>query len=1012
MATLISEQQIGAVFYAIIRKSPTEKQLKMYADAFESRGIIAIKELVSTLIRSDEAIALYGNKKKFDIMSEVFVTAHGRNFGEVEFKLWLNEAAKPIEVNLFRIIDELISNKAPWPQLNYDWTQSGELNYPVQRVTDREHLIDKGHDNLFPGSSTSGTPGSGVTDIQGIFHILGAGLTQDVTDFWVVHLNNGTKTLLQATEKFIADRAYLSNVMDNTFINRLFDKGFERAPSQDELNKYLGLLSSGSSRAEVAIKILQSLRDSTNEQDQLAQQHLLAASHDYAPGELPALAYQEQIAALYLAAAGRGINAQALFGYSRELAAGKSYEEMVKLLLNSSEFTRYSSHLNGEPFVQKIYKSVYGLEADNDTVQRLLAYGSKESITSHIINDLLKTDPISNDEFQDQFQFLFKIAYSLGFKNNAVLTNTDEGTPRGNINSGVDHTLSNTELAILEKITINLISSHNIDLTYAANVKDITITGSSEGMIKISDHLQNEFTKITINGHILDLHTGGAGEIIYINKTVDIASSPSKYTLGGGDDFLAWEGNNASAAGNKISKNITADGGDGNNKLSANFITFWTETTIRKGLNGNPDTKEVKYSSNLDQFKNFSLIDLAGYIGQVSGITYTVSTDGSITRTIDNVKNNTFDYGLFLDNASIISGGNVNDIGKSGFSITNANDFKATAGWINVININQAAANIYINNRSQINHNNQEYRFNVKDDVTHFNLFTNQKVANDQQKEYAELHEGEVISNYAGTFLFTGNNLTEINVDTTGSSEDKTAVSLKLQSTKIDTINISGDNLIALSVDFSSSLSNNDFVVNASDAAGINFFLADSVTKNITVIGGHSENSFKILDSNNAPVNNNGSIKFIGGDGSDFIDIDTGITAMGGEGIDLFNIVRPGKGEHTLYDFNKDEDVIGLKNLDIYISNKKAGEKVPLTEHISGGNSLADYGYIENLYNPNTPLTLTKKIGVVSTLDEHLEKNTYFVVDLNNNGVYDTTDSLIKVTGQPDTQQLAETLFY
>ncbi|SUI78466.1 ABC-type protease/lipase transport system, ATPase and permease components [Serratia marcescens] len=240
-----------------------------------------------------------------------FNTIHGRTMGEIEFKLWSNESyINPnLNNNLFKITKELVTNTAPWPQLNDDWSinNSYEYNYPVQRQIDREHFVDNGNQALYPGSpSPSSTNETDSTaDIQGIFHILGAGITRDVIEYWAPLINNHERTLLQATEKFINDRPYLSKVTNKTFIQKLFENGYERSASDNELNFYVNLLSTGISRGEIAIKLMNTLKESNNEQDHVAREHLKGASYVYKAGELPPLEYQEFIAELYLAGAGK-----------------------------------------------------------------------------------------------------------------------------------------------------------------------------------------------------------------------------------------------------------------------------------------------------------------------------------------------------------------------------------------------------------------------------------------------------------------------------------------------------------------------------------------------------------------------------------------------------------------------------------------------------------------------------------------------------------------------------------
>uniref|UniRef100_UPI001C37B3B2 hypothetical protein n=1 Tax=Serratia marcescens TaxID=615 RepID=UPI001C37B3B2 len=64
------------------------------------------------------------------------------------------------------------------------------------------------------------------------------------------------------------------------------------------------------------------------------------------------------------------------------------------------------------------------------------------------------------------------------------------------------------------------------------------------------------------------------------------------------------------------------------------------------------------------------------------------------------------------------------------------------------------------------------------------------------------------------------------------------------------------------------------------------------------------------------------------------------------------------------------------------------------------------------LSDPENPFQFKGKAGVVSTLDSNLKKDTYILVDLNNNQIFDNSDALIKISRQPDTELLASQLYY
>ncbi|MFJ5250506.1 DUF4214 domain-containing protein [Serratia liquefaciens] len=1014
MAQIQYEKQIASIYYTLIQKSPTEKTLKKLSDSLEKNGPIVLEKLISDLMKTPEAKALYGNyHNNFQVMYAFFESVHGRKMGEIEFKLWSNDSSLDLNHNLFRIVNELVTNTAPWPQLNDNWsiTDDYEYNYPEQRITDREHFLDNGNLILYPGTSNISPSGEASFNIQGIFHVLGAGITRDVTEFWAPLINNGEKTLLQATEEFINSRQYLSKVTDKSFINRVFENSFERLANDTELSFYLNLLSTGSSRAEITIIIMNALRESSNEQDLIAQAHLASASYVYKPGELPKLEYQEYIAVLYLAGAGRNLNSEGLFGWTQKLASGKSYEQMVEILINTSEFNRTSTHLDIESYTKKIYNFVYGHDASNATIEYLVSLREKNKIISTITKDLLELKVTSEDEFNDKFQFAHRIAESLNYKKQATLTNKEIGSPESTVNSGLSHNISLAESTQLENVTLNLTTNNAVDLSLAANIKELIINGNQEAKIKLAEYKNTNFSTINIEGHILELETGNTNTLIILNELYEILKSPTHFYFGSGNDFLGWKGNNTNDLGNKINASFTADGGDGFNMLSANFINLWSEVTIVKGLNGTPDTQTVKYTSNLNQFKNFGLIDLYKYNGQVSTLTYTKQIDGTVVRS-SSIASNTFDY-AFIDDKI----GNIHNIGKKGFSFVNVTNQQqsTTPDKISVINVSKEAANIYVGNHSNnpITGDGGDYIFKFKSDVSELNFFTNQSNGEDRLNKPAGL-AGPKEFVRAGEFSLLGDNLKTVNINTNGQSNDNNVISLDLTSSIVNKIVISGEHKLGLVTTVINYGGSTNLLVDATNSSGVDISIGSGINpvmgKKITVLGGWESNKFSLSES--ARNDNYSEAKFIGGDGDDYFDINNIVTAIGGKGVDFYNIMSYSKNTSTIFDFNAAEDIIGLKNDNIYISGKKSGEKIPFTDKVSGGNKLDDYGYIEYLSNPSLPLIFNGKVGVVSTLDSLLNKDTYIVADLNNNKIFDSNDALIKINGQPDTAELAGQLYY
>lgn len=125
-------------------------------------------------------------------------------------------------------------------------------------------------------------------------------------------MNGGVTTLDKVAQTFVNDRVYLTSLSNADFVARIFQYGFERAPTAAESSSYLALLDGGATRGSVVVDIIEALRGSVAPSDATAQAHFNAITSVYTPGQLPALNIQEQVAAVYLGVPGRGIDAQAL----------------------------------------------------------------------------------------------------------------------------------------------------------------------------------------------------------------------------------------------------------------------------------------------------------------------------------------------------------------------------------------------------------------------------------------------------------------------------------------------------------------------------------------------------------------------------------------------------------------------------------------------------------------------------------------------------------------------------
>ncbi|WP_273974971.1 DUF4214 domain-containing protein, partial [Serratia ureilytica] len=101
------------------------------------------------------------------------------------------------------------------------------------------------------------------------------GTTKDANaiNYWGSHINNGSLSALTAAQVSISDRSYISSLSDADFVARLFQFGYERAPTSAESATYLAELSGGTSRAQVVLNIINTLKGTVAAGDLVAQQH-------------------------------------------------------------------------------------------------------------------------------------------------------------------------------------------------------------------------------------------------------------------------------------------------------------------------------------------------------------------------------------------------------------------------------------------------------------------------------------------------------------------------------------------------------------------------------------------------------------------------------------------------------------------------------------------------------------------------------------------------------------------
>ncbi|EPZ5952307.1 DUF4214 domain-containing protein, partial [Serratia marcescens] len=330
---------------------------------------------------------------------------------------------------------------------------------------------------LYPSVNAAAAPGA--ADVQGLFYVFGMGTTTDALNTYGAAIASGAQTVSDVAAAIISSRTYLSGISNSDFVARLFTNGYQRSPTQTELNQYLSELSSGTTRAQVALEVIASLKGTVASSDAAAQAHFNGALTVYSPGQLAGLAYQEQVSSIYLAVPGRDIDASGVDPYSKSLAAGQTFNSLISTLLASSEFQRKGAQLTGNDFVQHVYTAVHGTAATAAQLAQYSGLANKSLIVSAIINDLRTSVATDNATVTQQHAFEYDIGSSLLYKTAATLSVTSGGgNATGTVNTGASHTLSNAETAVLANAVLNANAASLVNLKFADHLANLTINGT------------------------------------------------------------------------------------------------------------------------------------------------------------------------------------------------------------------------------------------------------------------------------------------------------------------------------------------------------------------------------------------------------------------------------------------------------------------------------------------------------------------------------------------------------
>ncbi|WP_434462686.1 DUF4214 domain-containing protein [Serratia plymuthica] len=1045
MASLAYQKMVATFYYGILGVKSNIYEIDRVGAQME-RGELSTTGLARKLLDSETGQEMYGGYSNSAVITAIGYSIFGRSPDNMPS---FNELySLPLDEALATLMSYINKYKTGGDKTGTYYPAKAKIDKVVNEI-------------LYP-TVNQATDAHGAQDVFSLYYVIGSVAVADGIGYWGNMLNSGKMTLEQVAQKFIYDRAYLT-VLDNTqFIERLFLQGFKREANQSEMNKYLHELEHGSRRGDVLVEIIKSLRDPVTPADQAAKDKFIANTTVFhKQGELPALNYQEQVSALYLAIPHRNIDSGGLDNWSKYLEKGRSYKELAELLLGSAEFMRKGAQLNGNEFIQHVFKELHGRNATASELSHYAGLGAKSDIAVAIIFDLRNNTATDNESSIAQHAFERDIGTSLMYETALKLGKNNTGTA----NSGVKHTLSNAEIAVLTSVTIdpNEFDGSTNDLSFADHLKYLTINDVgpydiTAGTVKLST---NGVSKgVTIDSGMSALNFYGSNSGDYFNDYALHYFGVANYKFGAGDDVLYWNGNAHSmrATFNSIKGSVYFDGGAGNNIISANYI----EKVITVYYNG--ISRHTEISSHAEFYKNFQQIELDGYIG---GFLYRsqyepggqIYNESQLTEIFGGV----LDMGVLTGNATldfidapgvVTQAAKNTTLGEKGFVFgSRAAYYTLKTGVLPkeipvdayVSDIGVRIINIQSSKMAHL-----EVQGNGDRDTTTFSFMPD--VTEKFDIKFNASSSGLVDAGYIGVKSQqsdgpSGVGLKTINIESSGYGEFANKLGLHDTSSRIDitdryfpgklqveTVNITGDHKMLLTLKegyktvHTIDATNNSagVKIDSSATGGTGNGAVVNLLHSLSLTG----SDLVLWDSVLGGLGLNGEqLNIKGSQADDLFLLTNNTTVTGGGGRDTFQIQSSvATAGITLKDFQAQQDVILDTTLDGYTSSK-----VTLVSNNNSNTQVADYGVgndtsvVSQLAGmagnvPGDALSLLKallhldtglssKVGIASIEHGNGKSDSFLIIDRNNNQQLDNNDGVVLLKDQVH-NDLINSLFF
>ncbi|MFW3880194.1 beta strand repeat-containing protein [Klebsiella pneumoniae subsp. pneumoniae] len=988
MASLAAQHQIAALDYGLFGYVTSAIGLNVDGRALDN-GTLTPEQYVRSQFTSSFWFEYYYGHSEEEIVQSVYTRVYGSAPSESDVSKYLNMTN--FEDALTSIINGLIYYNGTDPSI-------------ISQQYAFENEVAK---TLYPAANGNSL-GQGASDYQAIMHVTGATLESSGLNYWGARLNQDL-TITRVAQVVVNSKSYLSSLSNDDFIARIFQQGFEREPTGAELSAYRNLLQSGSTRGDLIVKLIDSLKGTVSAGDLDAQNHFNNAAEVFAAGSLPDLQFLEQAAAVYLAVPGRVIDASGLDTWSKSLAGGKTYSSVIGKLLSSKEFLRKGAELSGNDFIQHVYALLHGTEASEAILNEYAALGTNKSvITAKIINDLRSSMATEAVTVTQQHSFENDIGTSLLYKTGAILTTTaGGGNATGTVNTNTSHQISNAETAVLTNVQLNANAVATVDLKFADHLANLEIGGSSASIINLSDNGINPGVSIIVNNGGVTLNASSGADEVLLTTGAVVASAAGTFNLGAGNDSLKWLGNGVSDGANTVSTNLTANGGDDIDIISANLIT---KDVV---ISGNAFSRTATISTNTAQFSSFEKLDLAGYVGKA-----TVSSGST-------AENHTFDFGILTGNAvsessasglanSVVQAATSN-IGSQGFVLS------GIADQVHVINAaggNSAQLQV-TGNATATSSVDITFLQNATD---HFDLnFTASSDTN--------VDAGAISLNSSSSVLL-GTALTDINISSSGVGDFENLLSLVGTNAQVESISITGDHVLKLNL--GSGFSNVRTIDASGNTAGFSLNSGHGGTGDGIIVQLLNTLTLSTVTTGLlTPVLNslglNGyQLDVTGSSANDTFSIIGNTTITGGTGVNTYELIASNsQAGVTITDFDSAKDVIVNVSSGLTVSGDSSGEAVgdygthssdtldALLGLLLGGLTTGVVGLLGGILGLGSSNSLMSKVGIASVVFSGSGDNadSYLIIDNNDDHTLDVNDTVVFLTGQ-NHQQLVDALHY